>query len=311
MEFTKYMHIERLGTDEVDGILDGKCYVFPKIDGTNASVWWDGETVMAGSRNRELSPGSDNAGFCAWAINQQNLYDFLSQNQKMTLYGEWLVPHSLRTYRDDTWRNFYVFDIFDHRDGKFVPYDEYAPVLDDFGIQYIPLMETVTNATDEHLLMLMKRNTYLLQDGKGFGEGIVIKRYDFVNRYGRTKWAKLVSNEFKEEKGKVWDLGDVNMLTLEIKIAQEYVTTGRADKLLEKMRETGQLTSKRIPEYLGRMQHEIINDEMWNIIKKHKQPKIDFRRLNRAITQQAKLVAPTLFGKQVSTSVRNLDASGH
>jgi len=34
MEFRKYQHIERFGTDEVDGIEFGKCYIFYKIDGT-------------------------------------------------------------------------------------------------------------------------------------------------------------------------------------------------------------------------------------------------------------------------------------
>lgn len=35
--FIKYQHLERLGNQETNGILDGEVYVFPKIDGTNAS----------------------------------------------------------------------------------------------------------------------------------------------------------------------------------------------------------------------------------------------------------------------------------
>ena len=30
MNFTKYQHVERLGTTETDGILDGDVLVFPK-----------------------------------------------------------------------------------------------------------------------------------------------------------------------------------------------------------------------------------------------------------------------------------------
>ena len=37
--FVKYQHIERFGTQETEGIENGTCYVFPKIDGTNASLW--------------------------------------------------------------------------------------------------------------------------------------------------------------------------------------------------------------------------------------------------------------------------------
>ena len=32
MNFTKYQHVERIGTTETDGILDGDVLVFPKID---------------------------------------------------------------------------------------------------------------------------------------------------------------------------------------------------------------------------------------------------------------------------------------
>jgi hypothetical protein len=38
MSFKKYQHIERYGTDEVEGIDAGLCYVFYKIDGTNSSI---------------------------------------------------------------------------------------------------------------------------------------------------------------------------------------------------------------------------------------------------------------------------------
>jgi hypothetical protein len=66
------MHVERLGSDEVSGILHGECHVFPKIDGTNASVWVDesGE-LCAGSRNRQLTLEKDNAGFYKWVLEHE------------------------------------------------------------------------------------------------------------------------------------------------------------------------------------------------------------------------------------------------
>jgi hypothetical protein len=39
------------------------------------------------------------------------------------LYGEWLVPFTIRQYEDFAWRNFYVFDV--EKDGKYMSYDEY------------------------------------------------------------------------------------------------------------------------------------------------------------------------------------------
>ena len=62
MEFLKYQHVERFGTTETQGIENGMCYVFPKIDGTNSQLWWD-NGLKAGSRNRELFIDNDNAGF--------------------------------------------------------------------------------------------------------------------------------------------------------------------------------------------------------------------------------------------------------
>lgn len=69
MEFERYLSLKRFGTDEVEGIELGECYIFPKLDGTNASTWLEEDDLMAGSRNRTLGEESDkdNAGFCKWA----------------------------------------------------------------------------------------------------------------------------------------------------------------------------------------------------------------------------------------------------
>jgi hypothetical protein len=34
------MHIEKFGNTGVEGIELGECYVFPKLDGTNSSLWF-------------------------------------------------------------------------------------------------------------------------------------------------------------------------------------------------------------------------------------------------------------------------------
>lgn len=109
MEFRKYQHIERYGTEEVQGIENGTCYVFPKIDGTNASVWMNNEgKICAGSRNRQLSIDKDNAGFLKSIIEDDNIKRYLMTNPTHRLYGEWLVPHSLKTYRDDVWGGSFI-----------------------------------------------------------------------------------------------------------------------------------------------------------------------------------------------------------
>lgn len=72
MNFVRYQHIERFGADEVENIELGICHVFPKIDGTNGSVWLgDDGKIQAGSRNRILSLDDDNAGFYAAIISDR------------------------------------------------------------------------------------------------------------------------------------------------------------------------------------------------------------------------------------------------
>ncbi len=49
----KYMHLERYGNEEVDGIEQGTTYVFPKLDGTNAQLWYEGRGIIGGETIEE------------------------------------------------------------------------------------------------------------------------------------------------------------------------------------------------------------------------------------------------------------------
>ncbi len=192
MKFKSYMHIERFGTTEVQNIQFGKCYIFPKIDGTNGNIWLDeNKMIQAGSRKRHLSFDKDNAGFLEWVSKQDNLLNYLEENPTHRLFGEWLVPHSLKTYENNAWRNFYVFDVaIDKSESeithegddslKYVLYDTYKPLLEAHNINYIPAISIATNANYEQLINELKKNVYLIEDGKGAGEGIVIKNGNVI-----------------------------------------------------------------------------------------------------------------------------------
>ena len=293
----KYQHVERIGNDEIDGLLVGKVYIQPKIDGSNGQVGIDenGELYCA-SRNQVLTEEVTNQGF--WNHVQANaaLYlAYLSQFPSHILYGEWLVPHSLKTYRDSAWRKFYVFDVWDKNLEQYMPYDGYAPILEHCGIETIPVLAVVQNPTEEKLLQFVQANTYLIEDGKGCGEGIVLKNYDFTNRYGRTVWGKVVRNEFKEENRKAFGYSEIAMVSVESRIAEQFVTLGRLEKVKAKMQEDAPWSSRRIPEYLNRVWHELITEEIWNILKAHKNPTVDFKALNRMVIAQIKYLDPTTF----------------
>ena len=297
MEFVKYQHIEKYGNVEVEGITDGECLVFPKIDGTNGSVWLKNGKVAAGSRKRDLSleGEKDNAGFYEWVKTQSNIEALLKDNPDFRLFGEWLVPHSLKTYRDDAWRRFYVFDVLD-KDG-YLHYDKYKPILDKYKLDYITPLIRVTNASDETLKNCLKKNTFLIKENSGEGEGIVIKNYDYKNKYGRICWAKIVTNEFKDSHHR--EMGPTEIKE-KLKGEEKFVIDKCTKSLCEKVKAKIELeeqgwTSSYIPKLLGIVYHDLVTEELWSFIKKNKGVVIDFKRLERLVNIEIKKHLPDVF----------------
>jgi hypothetical protein len=306
MEFKKYQHVERFGTSEVEGIEFGKCYVFPKIDGTNASLWPASlYHIQCGSRRRLLSEEEDNAGFWQFVCDDGRFDEFFVDHPDLRLFGEWLVPHSLKTYREDAWRKFYVFDVV--RDlpeelpsgekFRYLTYDEYKPLLEQYGIDYIPCLATVENGDYDFFVRQLDCNDFLIEDGKGKGEGIVIKNYDYKNRYGRTTWAKIVTSEFKEKHNKTMGYAEKSVKTAaEELIVSGFCTEAFIEKEYSKIVDDNDGWSSRfIPQLLGRVYHELVKEECWNFVKKHKNPIVNFKRLQGLVIAKIKEVKPDIF----------------
>jgi hypothetical protein len=321
MSFKKYHHVERLGHREVNDILEGVCYIDPKLDGTNASIWsGEGGIVEAGSRNRQLTLDNDNAGFLAWASQHEGIQEFCETYPHFRLYGEWLVPHTLRSYRAEAWRRFWVFDVWDETKQALTPAEDIADLFDDLGIDYITPLAKIEFPTEEQLLGIMAQsNTFLINDGAGVGEGIVIKRYDgWRNFQGTQTWAKLVRNEFRESNKRAFGSRVTKgKRMIEAEVVEQYVTDALVKKELAKIvheladedptiHNTEELiaryneimvTNRRtvIPRLLGTVFYCLINEEGWSFVKKFKNPTIDFGLLNRLTVQRVKELTPELF----------------
>lgn len=304
--FRKYQHIEKFGTTEVEGIEYGTCYIFPKIDGTNGSVWLSNGEIKAGSRRRELTEEEDNADFYKTVEIDQRIIKFLYAHPELRLFGEWLVPHSLKTYREDAWRRFYVFDVCTDKkevthEGEawleYLHYKDYQPLLDEFSIDYIPPLRIVRNGNFETFVKLLDENNFLIKDGSGMGEGIVIKNYEYKNKYGRQTWAKMVTSEFKEKHHKELGAPEVDGKELpEDKMIAEFCTGHLIKKTYEKIKlENDGWSSKYIPQLLGRVWHDFITEEIWSAIKKLKNPTINFKTLLYKTNLKVKAVLPELF----------------
>jgi len=546
--FVKYQHIERLGSSEVEGIEVGECYIFPKIDGTNASVWREGGDLKAGSRRRELSLEQDNAGFFLAMCDSKEVIEFLTQHPTLRLYGEWLClsgdteirlvsggkrghtmtlremyeyqegdvvtkshfvkkdgtqsktvrpsqwkrfghpkcfsyfegedkikpqaiakiiktgdkdvyevrtrkgyvikstkdhrfltntgwkhlsdisvsdvvavtelynhrtarrygkgsrkikalfdglkkggacdicgaktsleihhkdgdwknnntenlsircrechakthknvtmsnlsfgyefdkvteityigvddcydismgasedsssfvangfvvhncPHSLKTYREDAWRKFYVFDVCEYSEEnglRYLPYPEYQPMLEEFGIDYIPPLRIITNPDHDKLIACLEVNDFLIEDGKGKGEGIVIKNYSFVNKFGRTTWAKIVTSEFKEKHARTMGAArQKGKDIIEEAYAEEHVTQAVVDKVHANIVNDTGWSSRFIPRLLDTVYHDVVVEDVWTFLKKHKYPTINFKTLRSFVQSKVKALKPELF----------------
>lgn len=305
-DFVKYMHVERLNHQETEGITDGVVHVFPKIDGTNASVWFNSNefSPQGGSRNRILSLENDNAGFLQWLLKTEEasgVRNLVGSHEHLRLYGEWLVPHSLKTYREDAWKKFYVFDVLNDETGEFLSYDEYKPILDEFKIDYIPPLAIIKNPAEEDLYRLLQNSgQFLVEDGKGKGEGIVLKNYNWVNSFGRQVWSKIITNEFKEIHHREMGAPEINgSMLVEEQIVRDFLTDEfikkeQAKVILNHQNEidvkVAGWQSRYIPELLGRCWYEFIREEMTEILKKHKNPKINFKFLQQLVFKKVKEV---------------------
>jgi hypothetical protein len=305
MKYIGFMSLVRANKSEVRGIEVGTCYVFPKLDGTNASIFWDEEnqTLGAGSRRRKLSEGADNAGFFNHMKDHPTAKELVMSFPTWNIYGEWLVPHSLKTYREESWRQFYIFDVWDQDKNRYLTYEEYKgalqPVLESVccsDICIIPPMAIITNGNYTRFERCAEENTYQIEDGKGCGEGVVIKNYEFLNQFGTTPYAKLVTNLFKEANAIAFGPKEIKDEMIEQLIAEKYTTAARVEKIKLKIEdEVGPWHSKLIPRLINTTFHDIITEEMWEILKDNKKPTINFGLLHRYVIISIKAVQPDLF----------------
>lgn len=289
MKFKKYQHIERLGTPAVEGILNGSCYIFHKLDGTNTSVYLNdnGEMEFA-SRNRALTPFKDNHGVRNALINDARFKDYLEAHPTHRLFGEWLVPHTIRGYQASAWHKLYIFDVMDG--DKYLTYFDYMSECIRFDIDFIPLIERLETPTTEQISDLLDCCSWLMADDLP-GEGIVIKNYDFVNKFGDTIWAKLVRNVVHAAQ-KVQ--APIDVKTIEPIIIDNFLTPDLIQKEFAKLAADGWHT-KLIGKFIQDVWFTFVTEETFNFISKHHNPKVNFALLHKLAVEKIKSVKPELF----------------
>ena len=84
-------------------------------------------------------------------------------------------------------------------------------------------------------------------------------------------------------------------VTVESTFVENLGTPAFIKKEYAKILEEHEWSQKLIPMLLQTIYHELINEELWGFIKKHHNPTVNFRVVQRLVTEKVKLTLPQLF----------------
>lgn len=290
----KYQHVEKLGSDETEGIEKELCHVFPKMDGSNGVIWMgDDGYLHLGSRRRELTADSDNAGFYEKYHDNMNIIRLLKAHPNWVLYGEYMVKHTVK-YKDYLIGKFLIFDIFDGEAKRYLSFEEYIDELHYYHLDFVPLIEIQRRITKSDVDRWLNDCHYGTLDGKS-GEGIVIHAYDYKNKYGRSTWAKVIRDEYKAAKheGKKKIKMDVEMKFIDKYCTEAFVGKEYNKLLIEELE--GTWDNKYIPRLLNTIYHTLIKEHSWDLVKENKNPRIDFAYVKYLCDDRVKLYLKDIF----------------
>lgn len=300
--FIKYPKIHRLGKEETEGILLGKCYIQEKIDGANTSIWMEDGQIKCASRNNELSGGFN--GFVEYVSNHSGIKSLFESNPSYRLYGEWLVRHTIG-YNETSYNHFYLFDVFidggyegDRVTGTFLDIDSVNALAEQYGIRRPQLFDTIENPSEEYLKSLAGKS-----DLGEKGEGVVIKNLDFKNKFGVCEYAKIVTQTFKEDNAITFGGNNKHSDTYwEMYVVNKYMTLPRIKKIMHKLEPVidERLDMKHIPRITHTAYHDMLTEEIWEIAKKAHA--INFKSLQSLSMRKARQIYVDVLNNSISVA---------
>lgn len=301
-QYKSFVHVLRLNRPEVAGYLNGKIYVSVKMDGTSAVIYCgDDGKIHYGSRKREITPENDNAGFAAYCEFSNDaqiaaLKKFVLDNPNLIIFGEWLsgvdgrkFTGSIKTYLNG---GLYVFAIFDVDAERYLTHDEWVPMLDGVYDKLMRPIAVLDSPTEDEVDALLDKTGYDLPPDT-LGEGIVLYNFDFRDNWNHPQVCKIVRSEYLASKSTPKKKQQVNPGDVEQEIADFYITDAEIGKEQNKiMLALGEDTWVSDNNHIGRLVstvwHEFITDSLPTVIKKYKNPTINFARLNGLSNQRVR-----------------------
>lgn len=238
-----------------------------KLDGSNASFTMEDGKLVCFSRRKKLNENETLNGFYNWVhenIDKETYQDFLNDS---IIFGEWLVKHKVQ-YKEECYKEFYVFDIYDKKKGAYLPPKNVAIMAEDMGLRAVKNFLVVEPGNikylnAEHIQNLVGKSYMTVKHNTG--EGIVIKYLDGKDEY--EDYYKIVSNEFKEF--------NRQKMKTEIKnndsIADYAITRPRMEKMIFRAIEEERLSEDNIElESFGLIMKEVGQDFVDDIMEEEK-----------------------------------------
>ncbi|MBR2836610.1 MAG: hypothetical protein IKE43_12990 [Coriobacteriales bacterium] len=305
--YKKYLHVERLNTEECEGLLDNEAvFITAKVDGSNGCVFWNDEIreVCAGSRNYILTDEEDNAYFHEWLKNDSEearlLRLYCKQNPERIVYGEWMGRDvfigAFKGYSKAAKGTLIIFDVFDQESGEYIPEEQWRSELADAGLSpyFVKLLAVLDHPSETDVLTVAEHNDYLLEETGMVGEGVVCKVPGWKNKFGRTVYGKIVLDEFKKQHKSAKE-----STAVEPEIIAEFVTDAEIKKTMAKVctmtgADAFDVNNRKMMGMLLSFCWKDLLDECPNWVKKFKNPKVDFAALSGLCIKRAKEFAESI-----------------
>lgn len=265
----KYHSIDRFGKRGTKESAEGQnIIVMEKIDGANASFRrnLDGE-LECFSRNQKLDEENTLRGFYQWAHDNIDVGEL---HQGVKYFGEWTTPHKM-PYGDNHYK-FYLFDMYDEKDEEYLDFRLFENHINSLGLKVAPIFYEGEFQSVDHISSFVGKS----EIGEK-GEGVVVKAYEYKDRFGKQIFTKFVSDEFAEkQKVKKHNPSSYNALD---NFIDSSLTKARVHKLILKLVDEGKLHEEYGIEDMGAIlkglgstvYEDIIKeelDELLTIIKK-------------------------------------------
>jgi len=282
-EVEEYQHVERFGSSSVEGLLDKNCVVQEKLDGANLTVANEAGLIVATRNSCIHHDGAPLTGFrgaVEYVLAHEGILDFITDHPELILRGEWLIKNRI-DYGPLNMFKYYVFDV-QLRDGNYIPWEDYSSLLAEYDILMVPHLG-FADSMDE-VIAFAGGESAIGGDRK---EGVVVKRYDFANKYGQIVWGKFVNEEYHQTPRIRTECNH------EAAFADYAVSVALVNKVMDKLE--GDISIRRLGEIIGRSWDDVVHEELAEFVLHNKIKNFNFFTARKEVTNLVRQIAMDRF----------------